>query len=149
MVRSRNTGSQVRCVYNFIRNSFPKRWRCFTASAGKSYLPHVLLALGVILISVILSGMKWYCITILILISIMTKILSTFSYAYCLISYCFHNLFLVVLGLHWCMWVFSSCDVQAPHCDGFSSRRARAVLYLLLWSVPLFCPFLIRLSLCY
>ena len=41
-------------------------------------------------------------------------------------------LFLAVLGLHCCAWVFSSCGEQrcsalASHCGGFSCCRARAL----------------------
>ena len=37
------------------------------------------------------------------------------------------NLFLSALGLHCCMWAFSSCGVQASHCSGFSCCGARAL----------------------
>ena len=33
-------------------------------------------------------------------------------------------LFLAALGFHHCMWAFSSCCDQAPHCSGFRFCRA-------------------------
>ena len=48
----------------------------------------------------------------------------------------FFNVFLVVLGLHWCTWPFSSCGewghlsncgAWTSHCGGFYSPRAQAV----------------------
>ena len=98
-------------MYNFKRNSFLKWWYYFILlspmHASFSCCTSLLASGVVILILVILTSVKCYLITTLIFITMMTKILSTFSYAY---------------------WPF---------------------LYLLLWSVSLFCPFLIGLSLCY
>ena len=36
-------------------------------------------------------------------------------------------IFLVVLALCCCVWAFSSCGVQAPHCGGFSCGGARVL----------------------
>ena len=38
--------------------------------------------------------------------------------------------FLVALNLCCCVWAFSSCGAQAPHCAGFSCGRAQSVGHL-------------------
>ena len=46
------------------------------------------------------------------------------------------------VGLHCCMWAFSSCDVQASLCGGFSCCRARALgrASFSSWSTWGLCP---------